>query len=100
MAAAPLFGMSAVTNIYLKLTPAVPDAIRKAGADGRAFMQRVVTEFGAARIAWGSDWPSSPGTMAENLAVARDLIGDLSETDRDMILGGTALSIFAKLREA
>jgi predicted TIM-barrel fold metal-dependent hydrolase len=97
-AAAPLFGMAALANIHLKLTPAVPSSLRKAEADGRAFMKKVVAEFGAGRIAWGSDWPSSPGTMAENLAVTRDLIADLSEVDRDLILGGTALTIYSMLK--
>lgn len=99
-AAAPLFGMAAAANIHLKLTPAVPSSLRKAQADGRAFMKRVVGEFGAGRIAWGSDWPSSPGTMAENLAAARDLIAELAQADQDMILGGTALSIYSMLKGA
>jgi predicted TIM-barrel fold metal-dependent hydrolase len=96
-AAAPLFSMSPFANIHLKLTPAVPGAIRKAGADGRAFIKKVVAEFGAGRIAWGSDWPSSPGTMAENLAAAKDLIADLPSRDQDLVLGGAALSIYKTL---
>ena len=99
-AAGPLFGMAAIANIYLKLTPAVPAAIQKSQADGRAFLKKVVAEFGANRIAWGSDWPSSSGTMGENLAVAKDLIADLAEADRNLILGGTALSVYAGLNGA
>ena len=78
----------------------MPAAIQKSQADGRAFLKKVVAEFGANRIAWGSDWPSSSGTMAENLAVAKDLIADLAEEDRDLILGGTALSVYAGLNGA
>lgn len=63
--AGSFFGMAGIPNIYLKLTPAVPAAIQKSQADGRAFMKKVVAEFGAGRIAWGSDWPSSSGTMAD-----------------------------------
>ena len=96
-AAAPLFSMARAANIHLKMTPAVPGAVRKSGADGRAFMKKVVSEFGAGRIAWGSDWPSSPGTMAENLAVAKEMIADLSEVEQDLILGGTAVAIFPML---
>lgn len=96
-AAAPLFGMAEISNIFLKLTPAVPAALKKSEADGRAFVKKVVAEFGAGRIAWGSDWPSSAGTMAENLNVTKDLIADLSEKERDLILGGTALSIYSML---
>ena len=98
--AEPLFGMAALANIHLKLTPAVPGSLRKAQADGRAFIKKVVAEFGAARIAWGSDWPSSPGTMAENLDVTRDLIAELTEQERDLILGDTALSIYSQLKSA
>jgi len=96
-AAATLFAMAPIANIYLKLTPAVPAAIRKAGADGRAFIKKVVAEFGANRIAWGSDWPSSAGTMAENLNEAKGLIADITERERDLVLGGTALSIYPML---
>jgi len=98
-AATPIFAMAALPNIYLKLTPAVPASIAKAQVDGRAFIKRVVAEFGAGRIAWGSDWPSSPGRMAENLAKTKDLIADLSEREQDFILGGTALSVYPMLRD-
>jgi hypothetical protein len=38
--------------------------------------------------------------MAENLDVTRDLIAELTEQERDLILGGTALSIYSQLKSA
>lgn len=96
--AAPLFSLAAVPNIYLKTTPVAMLALRKAQADIPAFMSKVVSEFGADRIAWGSNWPNSPGTMKEILQETKDAIAHLPQRDQDMILGGTALKLYPSLR--
>jgi predicted TIM-barrel fold metal-dependent hydrolase len=62
-------------------------------------MKKVVGEFGADRIAWGSNWPNSPGTMVEHVARAKSALAGLSQKDQDQILGGTALKIYPALRE-
>ena len=97
--AAPLFSLAPVPNIYLKTTPVAMLALRKANADIPAFMSKMVAEFGAGRIAWGSNWPNSPGTMKEILQETKDAIAHLPQSDQDMILGGTALKIYPKLRD-
>ena len=89
-AAAPLLALAALPNIHLKLTPVTLELLRKAAADAQTFIAKVVAEFGAARIAWGSNWPNSPGTLKEHVAAAKAALASLSETDRDEILGGTA----------
>ncbi|CAN0216864.1 unnamed protein product, partial [Phaeothamnion confervicola] len=97
--AAPLFSLAAVSSIYLKTTPVAMLALRKANADIPGFMSKIVSEFGAGRVAWGSNWPNSPGTMKEILQETKDAIAHLAQKDQDMILGGTALKIYPTLRD-
>jgi predicted TIM-barrel fold metal-dependent hydrolase len=97
--AAPLFSMSAVPNIYLKYTPPALLRLTENKADVHAFMSKLVAEFGAGRIGWGSNWPNSPGTMAQILSEAKAGISHLPQSDQDLILGGTALKLYPSLRE-
>lgn len=96
--AAPLMSLAPVPNVHLKLTPVVLDRLAECKADTHAFLARVVAEFGAGRIAWGSNWPNSPGTLKEHVSAARAALSFLGEADRDAILGGTALRLYPTLR--
>ncbi|NHA68247.1 amidohydrolase family protein [Phycicoccus flavus] len=61
-------------------------------ADLRPAGRRLVAEFGAERTLWGSDWPwidEVPG-YRQTLAVLGTALPELSDEDRDQILGGTA----------
>jgi predicted TIM-barrel fold metal-dependent hydrolase len=99
-AAAPLMSLASVPNVHLKLTPVALDRIRQAKADTHAFLGKVVAEFGANRIAWGSNWPNSPGTLKEHVAAAKAALAPFSEADRDAILGGTALRLYPALNKS
>lgn len=99
-AAAPLFSLAACPNVYLKLTPVVLQRVAECGADVHALMAKVVAEFGAKRIAWGSNWPNSPGSMAEHVANAKAALVKLSTEDQEWILGRTALGLYPALRDA
>ena len=53
--------------------------------------------FGAKRMLWASDFPwilSEPGYQ-EQLALVDHLLPDISDTERDLIRGGTASSLFS-----
>jgi L-fuconolactonase len=97
-AAAPLFSLAAAANVYLKFTPVALKQLDDCKADVHAFLGKVVAEFGASRIAWGSNWPNSPGTMAEHVKRAKTALADLPLSDQDLILGGTALKIYPALK--
>ncbi len=58
-----LFDLAKVPNIYLKLSPRVFNACRKGKATPETFFPRLVAEFGARRLAWGSNYPSNEGTL-------------------------------------
>ena len=57
---------------------------------------RIYAAFGAERMLMASDWPwirENPG-YPETLGVVDQLLGDISAAERDMIRGGTAMSLF------
>jgi L-fuconolactonase len=98
-AAAPLFSLATLPNIYLKYTPVILARLRDGGADVSAFISKVVSEFGSSRIAWGSNWPNSPGTLTEIVEEAKSAISHLSAADQDEIMGGTALRLYPVLQK-
>jgi L-fuconolactonase len=75
-------------NLHLKVTAHVlhghPDAV-----------EPLVAAFGAHRIAWGSDFPQvDDHTYAELVALGRAACDGLTETDRALVLGGTAEALW------
>ncbi len=57
---------------------------------------RIYAAFGAERMLMASDWPwirTEPG-YPETLGVIDQLLPNISEAERDMIRGGTAMSLF------
>ena len=95
--AAPLFGLAAKPNIYLKVTPRSFDLANSGNASPETFFPRLVAEFGANRIAFGSNYPASEGTLKQIVDRARDNLKSLSVEDQNWILGGTAEILYPKL---
>ena len=62
------------------------------------YAARLVAEFGANRIAWGSNYPSSPGSLRDILAATRAMLAELSDADRAWIFGGTAETLYPSLK--
>ncbi|WP_321936699.1 amidohydrolase family protein [Paraburkholderia sp. J8-2] len=92
-----LFDLASLENIYLKLTPRIFGDVKKEKASAETFFPRVVEAFGAQRMAWGSNFPTSPGKLSEILATAQAGLQSLSEQDREWIFGKTALSLYPAL---
>jgi L-fuconolactonase len=92
-----LFGLAALPNIYLKLTPRIFDDVKKGDARAETFFPRVVEAFGAKRLAWGSNFPSSKGTLPEILAAAQEGLQSVNEEDRVWIFGKTAQQLYPVL---
>ncbi|WP_020651388.1 amidohydrolase family protein [Massilia niastensis] len=95
--AASLFALADLPNIYLKLTPRIFGDVKKEKASAETFFPRVVAAFGAKRLAWGSNFPTSPGTLEEILATAQEGLACLSEEDREWIFGKTAKHLYPAL---
>ncbi|MDY0748586.1 amidohydrolase family protein [Paucibacter sp. R3-3] len=92
-----LFDMADLPNLFMKLTPRIFGDVKKEKASAQTFFPKVVEAFGANRLAWGSNFPTSPGTLAEILATAQAGLSSLSVQDREWIFGKTALSLYPAL---
>lgn len=92
-----LFELAEYENIFLKLTPRIFGDVRKDAASAETFFPRVVEAFGAQRMAWGSNFPTSCGTLQEILATAQSGLQCLNAADRAWIFGKTALKLYPAL---
>jgi predicted TIM-barrel fold metal-dependent hydrolase len=98
-AAASLFGLARYANVHLKLTARNFVEARRGKALPETLLPRLVAEFGAARLAWGSNYPSSDGTLPQLLALARATLSGLPQSDRDWIFAKTAQVLYPALAD-
>ena len=92
-----LFGLAQHSNVYLKLTTNNVRASTKGKATPETFFSCLVKEFGASRIAWGSNYPASPGTLPEIVAEAKTVLGVLPPQDQEWIFSRTAQALYPAL---
>jgi L-fuconolactonase len=92
-----LFALAKFPNIYLTLTERNCTGSRSGKATPETFFPKVVSTFGASRIAWGSNYPSSEGSLSELLALAKTSLASLSAADQDWIFAKTAQSLYPAL---
>ncbi|MDR5795102.1 amidohydrolase family protein [Caballeronia sp. LZ008] len=95
--AAGLFALRDLPNVYMKLTPRIFGDVKKEKASAETFFPRVVEAFGAQRLAWGSNFPTSTGTLSEILATAQQGLACLSDEDRAWVFGKTAQKLYPAL---
>jgi predicted TIM-barrel fold metal-dependent hydrolase len=93
-AAASLFALARYKNLFLKLTTHNVRDARKGKATPQSFFGRVVEAFGAPRVAWGSNYPASEGTLNGLLADARQALAALPEAECEWIFSRTAKSLY------
>jgi predicted TIM-barrel fold metal-dependent hydrolase len=98
-AAQSLWNLADVETLFLKLTPRIMGDSRKGTATPDTLFPKIVEVFGARRLAWGSNFPTSPGTLAEIKATAEDRLASLSADDREWIFGRTAQTLYPKLAD-
>ena len=93
-----LFALADLPSVHLKLTPRIFGDVKKGKASAETFFRKVVDVFGAERLAWGSNFPTSPGTLAEIKATAEAGLASLTAVEREWIFGRTALRLYPSLR--
>ncbi len=96
-AAASLLALAKHRNLYLKLTTHNMRDARQGKATPQSFFARAVEAFGASRIAWGSNFPASVGTLAALLADAKHALAALSSAEREWIFSRTAKNLYPAL---
>jgi predicted TIM-barrel fold metal-dependent hydrolase len=98
-AAASLFGLARYPSVYLKLTKRNFEQAATGKATPATFFPKLVAEFGAERLSWGSNYPSSEGTLPDILEVARQTLAVLPQRDLDWIFAKTAQVLYPALKD-
>jgi len=96
-AAAPLLELAKYQQLYLKITPINVTPKSWGKATPQTFFGKIIDTFGASRIAWGSNFPNSVGTLSEILGAARKAFAFAKASDQDWIFGKTALALYPTL---
>jgi L-fuconolactonase len=98
-AAAPVLSLADFKNLYLKLTPRTVVEAQNGKAAHATFFPLLVSKFGSSRIAWGSNYPASEGTLPELLKASQSALSVLPAEARDWIFHKTALILYPALAE-
>lgn len=97
--AAPLLNLARYPNLYLKVASRnFQNDLVKGKSTPETMFGKLIEEFGANRLAWGSNYPASAGTLKELLQMAQSRIAALPQSDRDWIFGKTALKLYPALK--
>ena len=94
---ASFWALADLPNVYLKMMTLNVLDLHAGSKDPQAFLKFTVARFGAERIAWGSNYSASEGTLAEILGDALREMEWLAQRDREAIFGGTALRLYPVL---
>jgi L-fuconolactonase len=89
--------LAARPNTGCKLSGLVTEAAPGApSAAFRSFTDVILSEFGPARVMFGSDWPVCllASDYASVVALAQTLVADLSEAEQAAVFAGTAARVY------
>jgi predicted TIM-barrel fold metal-dependent hydrolase len=99
--AAGLLALARFKNLHFKYTTHNVRESKAGLATQASFIRAMVDAFGAERIAWGSNFPASSGTLASLLAEAMEATAALAPSEREWIFSRTAQRLYPALaREA
>lgn len=94
-----LFDLARHPNVYLKFSSRNTEELWNGQATPETFLGRVVQEFGADRIAWGSNFPAAADSLADIVAALERAVAFLPEKDRHWIMAGTAQKLYPQLKD-
>jgi predicted TIM-barrel fold metal-dependent hydrolase len=92
--ARPLFELASAPNLHVKLSSRNLQALAAMPAGARPFVERLVAAFGARRVLWASNFPSSPGSLPALRDLATRELAFLSSADRAAIFHDTAQRLY------
>jgi L-fuconolactonase len=97
-AAGELFALAAYPGVFLKITSVtIQRADREPGGDARKLIRRLADGFGADRLAWGSNFPASEGSLSGLRATAVAAASGLTAEEQASFFGATAARIYPRL---
>lgn len=88
---------AAYPQVTVKITPAVLRMCSEGQASAETFLPMVVAAYGADRIAWGSNYPASSGSLSEIAEACESALSFLSADDLAKVMGGNALRLYPAL---
>jgi predicted TIM-barrel fold metal-dependent hydrolase len=94
-----LFDLARYGNVYLKCTSRNVEEARKGKATPETFFPKLVKAFGVNRIAWGSNYPASEGTLEQFVTEVKQALASLPQQDQDWILHKTAQTLYPALAD-
>lgn len=97
--AAPLWRLARFGNLHLKITPRTFDLAEEAPATPDSFFPKLVAEYGADRLAWGSNFPANTGSLKDLVEQGHRCFAALGDSDRAAIWAGTAEKLYPQLVE-
>lgn len=96
--AAGLTALATRDNVSAKLSGLVTEASRStwSTSDLRPYAEYALAAFGSDRLLFGSDWPvcTLAAPYSRVVAATEELLADLSTTERDAVMGGTAAAVY------
>jgi len=97
--AAGLWDLARYPNVNLKLTLRNIEAAEKGDSTVPEFLDKLLTTYGAGRIAWGSNFPAAGKPLSELVERALEALASLSRENRESIMSGTALRLYPALKQ-
>ncbi len=94
-----LFALAKYEQVFLKVTPINVTPKEWGKGAPASFFGKVIDAFGAERIAWGSNFPNSVGSMKEILTAAQQALSFAKASDQDWIFGKTAQTLYPALKD-
>ncbi len=96
-AAQPLFDLADHGRLNLKVTVRNIRMIAEGGGPFERYFRKVVDIFGADRIAWGSNYPTSDVSLSKIVSESRAALAFLSDNDQEWIFRRTAEKLYPSL---
>ena len=97
--AAFLFELAKYPNVHFKLSTNNVRFSKDGEASPETFFPKLVQEIPANRIAWGSNYPASKGTLKEMADEAKAALSCLKQSDQEWIFAKTAQSLYPALAD-
>jgi L-fuconolactonase len=97
--AADLFVLAEYRQLYLKITPINVTPKSWGNGSSETFFGKLIDTFGAPRMAWGSNFPNSLGTLSEILSAAKRAFSFAKVSDQEWIFGKTAETLYPSLAD-
>ena len=92
--ASPLFSLAKYANLHFKFTTHNIRESKLGKATQASFCRALVDNFGAHRIAWGSNFPASSGTLRQLLLEALEATDALTAQEQEWIYSRTAHALY------